>query len=162
MPVSQELKIRFLLKSFPCLIAPLLTDCRRVIKLALDLNFNTTSPVQYPECFLIICTACCHIFILLLLARYWLSLLLFVVKVWQIPDEGLTESLIEPICDLIYHQKRVGLIEWHPTASNILVSSGTLSCCLHKYLLSHHHPVLSTTWFSSSSLRCWLVRSKSI
>lgn len=48
-----------------------------------------------------------------------------VVKVWEIPEEGLTSTLTEPIVDLIYHQRRVGLIEWHPTASNILVSSGT-------------------------------------
>ncbi|XP_067931451.1 coronin-1B-like isoform X2 [Watersipora subatra] len=46
------------------------------------------------------------------------------VKIWQIPEGGLTETLTEPIVDLIYHQKRVGLIQWHPTASNILASSG--------------------------------------
>ena len=45
------------------------------------------------------------------------------VKIWQIPEDGLSETLTEPIVDLIYHQKRVGLIQWHPTASNILASS---------------------------------------
>lgn len=49
----------------------------------------------------------------------------FLVKIWQIPEDGLKESLNEPIVDLVYHQRRVGLIEWHPTASNILLSSGT-------------------------------------
>lgn len=46
------------------------------------------------------------------------------MKIWQIPEGGLQESLNEPIVDLVYHQRRVGLIEWHPTASNILLSSG--------------------------------------
>ncbi|XP_067934740.1 coronin-1C-like isoform X1 [Watersipora subatra] len=46
------------------------------------------------------------------------------VKIWQIPEEGLKKSLEVPIVDLVYHQRRVGLIEWHPTASNILLSSG--------------------------------------
>ena len=48
----------------------------------------------------------------------------FLVKIWQIPEDGLKESLNTPIVDLVYHQRRVGLIEWHPTASNILISSG--------------------------------------
>ena len=48
----------------------------------------------------------------------------FSVKIWQIPEDGLKESLNTPIVDLVYHQRRVGLIEWHPTASNILISSG--------------------------------------
>lgn len=53
------------------------------------------------------------------------------VKLWEIPEDGLKEMLIEPIVDLVYHQKRVGLIEWHPTASNILVSSSAdLKTCL--------------------------------
>ncbi|KAF6037739.1 hypothetical protein EB796_003946 [Bugula neritina] len=47
------------------------------------------------------------------------------VKIWQIPKNGLRESLNEPIVDLVYHQRRVGLIEWHPTVSNILASSGS-------------------------------------
>jgi len=51
------------------------------------------------------------------------SCLYIIVKLWEIPEDGLKEMLIEPIVDLVYHQKRVGLIEWHPTASNILVSS---------------------------------------
>lgn len=30
----------------------------------------------------------------------------------------------EPVVDLVYHQRRVGLILWHPTANNILLSAG--------------------------------------
>jgi len=47
------------------------------------------------------------------------------VKVWQIPDGGLTVNLEEPVADLVAHQRRVGLIVWHPTAQNILLSGGT-------------------------------------
>lgn len=46
------------------------------------------------------------------------------VKVWQIPDGGLTENLEEPVADLVAHQRRVGLVVWHPTAQNILLSGG--------------------------------------
>jgi len=48
------------------------------------------------------------------------------VKVWQIPDGGLTENLVEPVADLIAHQRRVGLVVWHPTAQNIVLSGGSV------------------------------------
>ncbi|KAK6184543.1 hypothetical protein SNE40_001820 [Patella caerulea] len=47
------------------------------------------------------------------------------VKVWQIPEGGLTENLTESIVDLYAHQKRVGSVVWHPSAMNILVSGGS-------------------------------------
>jgi coronin-1B/1C/6 len=47
------------------------------------------------------------------------------VKVWQIPEGGLTANLEEPIVDLVAHQRRVGLVVWHPTAQNILLSGGS-------------------------------------
>ena len=43
---------------------------------------------------------------------------------WQIPEGGLTENLVEPVVDLVAHQRRVGLVVWHPTAQNILLSGG--------------------------------------
>lgn len=49
-----------------------------------------------------------------------------VVKVWQIPDSGLSRTLTEPVVDLIYHQRRVGLVLWHPTAKNVLLTAGML------------------------------------
>lgn len=49
------------------------------------------------------------------------------VKVWQIPDGGLTANLEEPIVNLVGHQRRVGLVVWHPTAQNILLSGGEVS-----------------------------------
>jgi len=48
-----------------------------------------------------------------------------VVKVWQIPDHGLSRTLTEPVVDLLYHQRRVGLVLWHPSAQNILMTAGS-------------------------------------
>jgi hypothetical protein len=55
------------------------------------------------------------------------------VKVWQLPEGGLpydpkdskkNKDLTDPVVTLIGHQRRVGIVEWHPNAENILVSAG--------------------------------------
>ncbi|XP_074595101.1 protein coronin [Brevipalpus obovatus] len=46
------------------------------------------------------------------------------VRVWQIPDNGLGKSMTEPIVELSGHQRRVGLLQWHPSANNVLLSAG--------------------------------------
>ncbi|EGD80680.1 coronin-2B [Salpingoeca rosetta] len=46
------------------------------------------------------------------------------VKVWELPEGGLKQDLDEPVVDLRGHQRRVGMVEWHPTAENILFSAG--------------------------------------
>ncbi|KAF8566958.1 hypothetical protein P879_04767, partial [Paragonimus westermani] len=48
------------------------------------------------------------------------------VKVWQIPEGGLEPktNLNTPIADLVAHQRRVGLVQWHPTAEHVLLSAG--------------------------------------
>lgn len=46
------------------------------------------------------------------------------VKVWEIPPHGLLKNLTVPWKELQGHRRRVGLIEWHPTANNILFSTG--------------------------------------
>lgn len=62
------------------------------------------------------------------------------VKIWKIPDRGLTEGLNQPyqvrnvsllsllmffvFQDLMRHQRKVGCVAWHPTASDVLVSAG--------------------------------------
>ncbi|KAH9368899.1 hypothetical protein HPB48_004398 [Haemaphysalis longicornis] len=48
------------------------------------------------------------------------------VKIWYIPEEGLLRNtnLVEPLVDLRGHRRRVGYVEWHPTAENILLSAG--------------------------------------
>lgn len=45
-------------------------------------------------------------------------------QVWQIPENGLTSPLTEPVVVLEGHTKRVGIIAWHPTARNVLLSAG--------------------------------------
>lgn len=47
------------------------------------------------------------------------------VKVWEIPDGGLTKNLSECVADLVAHQRRVGVIQWHPSAHLILLSAGS-------------------------------------
>lgn len=43
---------------------------------------------------------------------------------WQIPENGLTSPLTEPVVVLEGHTKRVGIVTWHPTARNVLLSAG--------------------------------------
>ncbi|NXS31118.1 COR2A protein, partial [Pomatostomus ruficeps] len=46
------------------------------------------------------------------------------VKIWDIPNQLLKRNITTPKKELLGHARRVGLIEWHPTAENILFSSG--------------------------------------
>ncbi|XP_040043658.1 coronin-2A isoform X2 [Gasterosteus aculeatus] len=46
------------------------------------------------------------------------------VKVWEIPARGVLKNITAPWKELQGHSRRVGLIEWHPTANNILFSTG--------------------------------------
>uniref|UniRef100_A0AAQ4S7E7 Coronin n=1 Tax=Gasterosteus aculeatus aculeatus TaxID=481459 RepID=A0AAQ4S7E7_GASAC len=46
------------------------------------------------------------------------------VMIWEIPDGGLTSPLTEPVIKLEGHSKRVGILSWHPTAHNVLLSAG--------------------------------------
>lgn len=48
-----------------------------------------------------------------------------IVRVWKIPEDGLTGMLEEPAAELKGHERRVGLVLWHPSAQNILLSSGS-------------------------------------
>lgn len=45
-------------------------------------------------------------------------------QVWQIPENGLSQPLTEPVVVLEGHSKRVGIVTWHPTARNVLLSAG--------------------------------------
>lgn len=47
-----------------------------------------------------------------------------VSQVWQIPENGLETPLSEPVVVLEGHSKRVGIVSWHPTARNVLLSAG--------------------------------------
>ncbi|TRY87787.1 hypothetical protein DNTS_015695 [Danionella cerebrum] len=46
------------------------------------------------------------------------------VMIWEIPDGGLITPLRDPVVKLDGHSKRVGIISWHPTAHNVLMSAG--------------------------------------
>lgn len=59
------------------------------------------------------------------MALQW-SFLLTPLQVWQIPENGLTLSLTEPVVVLEGHSKRVGIVAWHPTARNVLLSAGMM------------------------------------
>lgn len=45
-------------------------------------------------------------------------------QVWQIPDYVPVRNITEPVVTLEGHSKRVGIISWHPTARNVLLSAG--------------------------------------
>jgi coronin-1B/1C/6 len=47
------------------------------------------------------------------------------IKVWDIPNGGLTKNLNDCVADLVAHQRRVGVICWHPTAYLVLMSAGS-------------------------------------
>ncbi|GCB68693.1 hypothetical protein scyTo_0000929 [Scyliorhinus torazame] len=46
------------------------------------------------------------------------------VKIWEIPKCGVLSNITTSKLDLHAHSRRVGLIEWHPTAKDILFSAG--------------------------------------
>ena len=47
------------------------------------------------------------------------------IKVWDIPNGGLTKNLTECVADLVAHQRRVGVLAWHPSAYLVLMSAGS-------------------------------------
>lgn len=47
------------------------------------------------------------------------------VKIWEIPKDGIgIHPLTDAIATLIGHQRRVYLVQWHPTAQGIIASTG--------------------------------------
>lgn len=47
------------------------------------------------------------------------------IKIWGIPEMGLTETCDEPLVDLHGHQRKVTLIKFHPTTNNVLASTSS-------------------------------------
>ncbi|CAJ1068288.1 uncharacterized protein LOC125889869 isoform X1 [Xyrichtys novacula] len=94
------------------------------------------------------------------------------VMVWQIPENGLVTSLSEPVVVLEGHSKRVGIITWHPTARNVLLSAG----CDNQIIiwnvgtgeaminLEDMHPdvIFNVCWNRNGSLICTSCKDKSI
>nr|XP_040051094.1 coronin-1C-A isoform X1 [Gasterosteus aculeatus aculeatus] len=94
------------------------------------------------------------------------------VMVWQIPENGLVTSMAEPVVVLEGHSKRVGIITWHPTARNVLLSAG----CDNQIIiwnvgtgeamitLDEMHPdvIYNVTWNRNGSLICTACKDKAI
>jgi len=45
-------------------------------------------------------------------------------KIWVLPQEGLTQTVNDAQVTLEAHMKKVGLVEFHPTANNVLLTAG--------------------------------------
>lgn len=45
------------------------------------------------------------------------------IKVWQIPDGGVTKEISEPMVTHAGHSKKVGILSWHPSANHVLASA---------------------------------------
>ncbi|KAJ3585209.1 hypothetical protein NHX12_013930 [Muraenolepis orangiensis] len=94
------------------------------------------------------------------------------VKVWQIPDGGLTGPMTEPLVTLEGHSKRVGILAWHPTAFNILLTAGcdNVMCVWDVgtgelvYQLSDAHPdlIYSVCWNRDGSVVCTVSKDKAL
>ena len=52
------------------------------------------------------------------------------VRLWQIPENGLSSDLSQAFLDLQEHKKRVSVLRFHPTANNLLLSGGNDSQAL--------------------------------
>uniref|UniRef100_A0AAY4DFL9 Coronin n=1 Tax=Denticeps clupeoides TaxID=299321 RepID=A0AAY4DFL9_9TELE len=94
------------------------------------------------------------------------------VKVWQIPDGGLTAPLTEAAVTLEGHSKRVGIVAWHPTTLNILLTAGcdNLLCVWDVgtgelvYQLPDAHPdlIYSVSWNKEGSAICTTCKDKAL
>uniref|UniRef100_A0A493TLA0 Coronin n=1 Tax=Anas platyrhynchos platyrhynchos TaxID=8840 RepID=A0A493TLA0_ANAPP len=93
-------------------------------------------------------------------------------QVWQIPEGGLSQPLTEPVVVLEGHSKRVGIISWHPTARNVLLSAGCDNVVLiwnvgtaeELYRLEGLHPdlIYSVSWSRDGSRFCTACKDKSV
>ncbi|KAF6715853.1 Coronin-1B [Oryzias melastigma] len=94
------------------------------------------------------------------------------VKVWQIPDGGLTAPMTDAILTLEGHSKRVGILAWHPSAYNILLTAGCdNTICVWNvgtgelvYQLSESHPdlIYSVSWNKDGSAVCTVCKDKAL
>ncbi|XP_054468665.1 coronin-1C-A [Anoplopoma fimbria] len=94
------------------------------------------------------------------------------IMVWQIPENGLVTPLSEPVVVLEGHSKRVGIVSWHPTARNVLLSAG----CDNQIIiwnvgtgeaminLEDMHPdvIFSVSWNRNGSLLCTACKDKKV
>ncbi|KAL2298395.1 hypothetical protein Nmel_015390 [Mimus melanotis] len=94
------------------------------------------------------------------------------VMVWQIPENGLTLSLTEPVVVLEGHSKRVGIVAWHPTARNVLLSAGCDNAIIiwnvgtGEALINlddmHVDMIYNVSWNRNGSLICTASKDKKV
>ncbi|XP_061458382.1 coronin-1C isoform X2 [Rhineura floridana] len=94
------------------------------------------------------------------------------VMVWQIPENGLTLSLTEPVVVLEGHSKRVGIVAWHPTARNVLLSAGCDNAVIiwnvgtGEPLINlddmHQDMIYNVSWNRNGSLICTASKDKKV
>uniref|UniRef100_A0A8C0PIM3 Coronin n=1 Tax=Canis lupus familiaris TaxID=9615 RepID=A0A8C0PIM3_CANLF len=94
------------------------------------------------------------------------------VMVWQIPENGLTLSLTEPVVILEGHSKRVGIVAWHPTARNVLLSAGCDNAIIiwnvgtGEALINlddmHSDMIYNVSWNRNGSLICTASKDKKV
>ncbi|XP_048411959.1 uncharacterized protein LOC125464034 isoform X1 [Stegostoma tigrinum] len=94
------------------------------------------------------------------------------VMIWQIPENGLTVPITEPVVILEGHAKRVGIISWHPTARNVLLSAGcdnviiiwNVGTAEAMITLDEMHPdmIFSVSWNRNGSLLCTTCKDKKL
>ncbi|XP_043924337.1 coronin-1C isoform X2 [Protopterus annectens] len=94
------------------------------------------------------------------------------VMVWQIPENGLAHSLTEPAVILEGHSKRVGIVAWHPSARNVLLSAGCDNVIIiwnvgtgePLITLDDIHPdmIYNVSWNRNGSLICTACKDKKV
>lgn len=93
------------------------------------------------------------------------------IKIWVIPDEGITETVREAQLTLTGHQKRVLIVSWHPVAENVLLSSGADNMmvlwdvgngCALTEIACHPDCPLSVSWNYDGSLIATTCKDKTL
>uniref|UniRef100_A0A8C2TSA5 Coronin n=1 Tax=Coturnix japonica TaxID=93934 RepID=A0A8C2TSA5_COTJA len=89
------------------------------------------------------------------------------VMVWQVPEGGLVQPLTEPVVVLEGHSKRVGIISWHPTARNVLLSAGMgmvlgHGVCCWRLEDMHTDLIYNVGWNRNGSLLCTTCKDKKV
>jgi coronin-1B/1C/6 len=84
------------------------------------------------------------------------------VKLWMIPEGGLTESMTEAAQTLTAHRKKVGTADFNPVAANVLATSSTDNCVkvwdveagkeIHSNSESYGDNIQSCSWNYNGSL----------
>lgn len=79
-------------------------------------------------------------------------------KVWHIPDGGLTSPMTEAIVTLEGHSKRVGILAWHPSAFNILLTAGNFICQIKKKDLGwQQQNMIRICFLTCAQQRTWFI-----